>query len=175
MEIFKKSRNLADLQKELVKNGELVNETTTETPSENKFGNLMTSNNIKVIASFMLNNRQYDFKLYDYPILIEIDGAIHNEMERRQKDYVKDRYATSKGYRVIRFTNNEIEREQSMVLQSVREVMKGMSKSPRIAYVYPLSIKEQIQYWYYKKFHRGEKFTKTFQYFKELKEQKVKK
>ena len=164
MQIFKKSRNLLDLQKELIKSGELVNETTTDTKSENVFGNLMLNNKIKVTSNFMLNNLQFDFKIFDYPILIEIDGEIHEGKERRQKDYVKDRMANAKGFRVLRFTNDEVKNNQQKVLFDVNNLIANIGKQPRIVYIYSLSILEQIQYWYAKKMKKPYNLIEKFKY-----------
>lgn len=167
MQIFKKNRNLADLQRELAKSGEFVNETTTDTKSENVFGNLMLENNIKVSANFMLNEKSFDFKIFDYPVLVEIDGEVHEDQERRQKDYIKDRMASIKGFKVIRFTNDEIKNNKQKVLFDIKTLLENIGKSPRIVYVYPLSILEQIQFWYYRKAHKHYNFAEKFKIFGE--------
>lgn len=42
-------------------------------------------------------------------IVIEIDGEYHAEPDRRRKDYAKDRYLQSRGFKVIRIPNHEVD------------------------------------------------------------------
>ena len=55
-------------------------------------------------------------------LVIEIDGEYHQTLEQQQKDQYRTDYLQSKGYRVIRFTNQQ-------VLSDVEFVMSKIIKS----------------------------------------------
>lgn len=52
------------------------------------------------IVDFICRNKQ---------IIIEVDGGQHNEEENIKSDNIRTKYLESKGYKVIRFWNNEID------------------------------------------------------------------
>jgi len=48
-----------------------------------------------------------DFVCFDAKLIIEVDGGQHSES---QKDIKRDRYFEAQGYRVLRFWNDEVEK-----------------------------------------------------------------
>lgn len=150
VELFKKSKDMRDLQRELTRNGEMINETNTVTYSEKILGQALIDHGIKLVPSFKLSDKEFDIKLFDYPILIEVDGSIHNNVNKRQKDYSKDRMAQIKGFKVLRFSNEEIKNISGPIKQ-IQECIKSSGKQPRIAFIYPLTFWEQIKMWWIRK------------------------
>lgn len=55
-----------------------------------------------------VGNYIVDFICKEAKIIIEVDGGQHNEMENIEADNVRTVFLESKGYKVIRFWNNEI-------------------------------------------------------------------
>ena len=55
-------------------------------------------------------------------LVIEIDGEYHQTSEQQQKDQYRTDYLQSKGYRVVRFTNQQ-------VLSDIESVMSKIIKS----------------------------------------------
>lgn len=51
-----------------------------------------------------------DFVCRDKKIIIEIDGGQHNETQNIIYDNLRTKYLESKGYKIIRFWNNEIDK-----------------------------------------------------------------
>lgn len=49
-----------------------------------------------------------DFICKEAKIIIEVDGGQHNENENIEADKIRTKYLESKGYKVIRFWNNEV-------------------------------------------------------------------
>ena len=49
-----------------------------------------------------------DFVCELHNIIIELDGGQHNEPENIGKDNIRTEFLKSKGYKVLRFWNNEI-------------------------------------------------------------------
>lgn len=60
---------------------------------------------------FIAGNGFYIVDFYlpkPHKICIEIDGSVHDSREQKEKDRRKDEYLKKRGFRVIRFTNEEI-------------------------------------------------------------------
>jgi len=138
-------KNLLDIQKELVKTGEFANAQTTITYAENRLAQALIDAKVRIQTGFMVDGYEFDIKIYQYPILIEVDGEIHESPERRQKDYLKDRLATRLGYRVYRFTNEEI-KQVSEVVHFIKTAIADCTRQPHKTYLYPLSPFEYLKY-----------------------------
>ena len=61
-----------------------------------------------------------DFYCSDKSLIVEIDGAIHNDTEIEKKDKEREDILISLGYRILRFTNDEVENDIFKVLKSIR-------------------------------------------------------
>ena len=68
----------------------------------------------QVIAGFMA-----DFYCHARALVVELDGSIH----QRQADYdvERDQIFTGLGLRVLRITNDEVEKQLPMVLERIKE------------------------------------------------------
>lgn len=138
-------KNLLDIQKELVKTGEFANSQTTITYCENRLAQALIDSKVRIQTGFMVEGYEFDIKIHQYPILIEIDGEIHNDEIRRQKDYLKDRLATRLGFRVYRFTNEDI-RQVSEVVHFIKTAIDNCTRQPSKTYLYPLSPWEWLRF-----------------------------
>jgi very-short-patch-repair endonuclease len=63
-----------------------------------------------------------DFISFSNKLVIEVDGGQHAEMQ--EKDRERDLYFINKGYRVLRFWNNEVLLNTEGVLHAIREEIK---------------------------------------------------
>ena len=88
-ELLKKKMSYEDIKRHLAKSGELINRENTVTPAENVFGRRLVDAGIAVIPQFQIGDYSYDLKVEKYPILLEIDGGVHREEQRIEKDYIK--------------------------------------------------------------------------------------
>ena len=63
-----------------------------------------------------------DFYCHQYELIVELDGGVHE----LQKEYDSEReeYLIALGFRIIRFTNEEITRNLKGVLQKIVEACK---------------------------------------------------
>ena len=63
-----------------------------------------------------------DFYCHQHELIVELDGAIHE----LQKEYDADReeYLVALGFRIVRFTNEEISRNLEGVLQKIVDACK---------------------------------------------------
>ena len=64
--------------------------------------------NLKFKRQFPIGEYIVDFVCDEKKIIIEIDGGQHNTHENLEKDNARTEFLKSKGYRVIRFWNNDI-------------------------------------------------------------------
>ena len=64
-----------------------------------------------------------DFINFDSSLIIEIDGGQHND-EVRKKDEDRMMWLQNRGYRVIRFWNNEVLQNIDGVLEKILAALK---------------------------------------------------
>jgi len=62
-----------------------------------------------------------DFVCLEKCLIIEVDGGQH--YEQREYDVARDQFLLSKGYRVMRFWNNEVLQETEAVLEEIRRLL----------------------------------------------------
>ena len=65
-----------------------------------------------------------DFISFEKKLIIEVDGGQHNEPRQMEKDPQRATYLGKKGYRVIRFWNNDILDNIDGVLETIKEELK---------------------------------------------------
>ena len=64
-----------------------------------------------------------DFSCYDSRLVIELDGGQHGE--RSVEDALRTQWLESRGFRVLRFWNNEVEENMDSVLMRILEELDG--------------------------------------------------
>ncbi len=69
-----------------------------------------------------------DFCCPDARLVIELDGAVHDDVERQRDDNERTDYLTDNGYRVIRFRNEDVLTDLPNVLQRIQ----GAAMSPTV-------------------------------------------
>jgi len=97
--------------------GELRREPT---PAERKLwahlrGNKLNGVNFR--RQHAIGNYIVDFVSIKHKLIIELDGSQH--LEQPEYDQERTRYLESLGYKVIRFWNNQIEKEMDGVIQVI--------------------------------------------------------
>ncbi|EAU43173.1 hypothetical protein FP2506_10026 [Fulvimarina pelagi HTCC2506] len=65
-----------------------------------------------------------DFACHTLKLVIEIDGAQHNQDANLQRDAERDRWLSSQGYRVVRFTNDDVKHQINAVLDTIYAVVE---------------------------------------------------
>jgi len=65
-----------------------------------------------------------DFICREKKIIIEIDGGQHNEIKNIQYDNKRTEYLISEGYKVIRFWNNDVDKNIYGVYEKLKEVFE---------------------------------------------------
>ncbi len=92
-----------------------------QTPAEDalwqKLRNNQTGHKVRrqhVIGSFII-----DFAFLNENLLIEVDGGYHKDPEQKDYDEARTEYLQSLGYKVIRFTNDEVLHNIQKVLEQI--------------------------------------------------------
>jgi very-short-patch-repair endonuclease len=68
-----------------------------------------------------------DFVSFDAKVIVEVDGGQHADNKR---DVARDRYFTGRGYRVLRFWNNDVLSNPEGVLESIDAVIHPSPGAP---------------------------------------------
>jgi len=94
------------------------------TPTEKMVWNIVRNRQIKG-AKF---RRQHaidrfivDFVCLEKMLIIEIDGEIHDY--KKDEDQIRQSFLESLGFRVLRFSNHEIEHQLQKVINSINEAL----------------------------------------------------
>ena len=103
-----------------------------QTPAESTLWNLLRNRNLKYKF-----RRQHpiDFFIVDFycaeaKLLIEIDGSSHLEKEQQEYDQARTEYLEARGYKVIRFTNDDVRYNiHSVVTEIMEEVEKRVERN----------------------------------------------
>jgi very-short-patch-repair endonuclease len=104
----------------------------TSTPAEQKFWQLVRMRKVNgekflrqypIVCTIDGVDRRFiaDFCCYERKLVVELDGPVHE----RQTDYdaLRTEVINRLGYRVIRFTNDEIRDETDRVLDTLNEAL----------------------------------------------------
>ncbi len=62
----------------------------------------------KFIRQHIIGDYIVDFLCRDLQLVVEIDGGYHSERQQEEDDPIRQQWLASAGYKVIRFTNNDI-------------------------------------------------------------------
>jgi very-short-patch-repair endonuclease len=71
-----------------------------------------------------------DFYCSEKKLIIELDGVIHDRMENKEYDLVRDKYLNELGYHTIRFRNTEVEKELGRVLCEIKKLLNTSVEYP---------------------------------------------
>jgi very-short-patch-repair endonuclease len=64
-----------------------------------------------------------DFVAFDRGIIIELDGGQHNEEVVLEKDERRSAWMEDRGYRLLRFWNNEVLANMEGLLETIRSAL----------------------------------------------------
>jgi very-short-patch-repair endonuclease len=62
-----------------------------------------------------------DFYCHKMKLAIEVDGAVHNDAEIAAYDMVRTKNLNDNGITVLRFTNDEVEKNSKAVIQKIKD------------------------------------------------------
>ncbi len=79
--------------------------------------------NHKFRRQHVLGDYIVDFVCLKQRLIIEIDGSIHNAFEQKEKDEQRTEWLNNKGFKVVRFSNNEILSGINKVLERLHTIL----------------------------------------------------
>ena len=97
-----------------------------QTPQETKMWNILRNQQIKGCKfrrQYPIGEYIVDFVCKEIKLIIEIDGGQHNTPEQINYDKKRTKYLNSKGYKVLRFWNNEIDKNLEGVYKKIVDVI----------------------------------------------------
>lgn len=83
-------------------------------------------NGVKFVRQYPIGHYIVDFACRKKRIVLELDGGQHNEMQNKIYDDKRTEYLISKGYKVLRFWNNEIDDNLEGVYLKLLDFVKEM-------------------------------------------------
>ena len=95
------------------------------TPQERKLWQTIRNRNFygyRFLRQYVIGNYIVDFLCREKKIIIEIDGGQHNQINDINYDKKRTEYLNSKGYKVIRFWNNDVDNNMQGVFNKLKEV-----------------------------------------------------
>ncbi len=81
-------------------------------------------NNFRFRRQYPIGKYIVDFICREKKLIIEVDGGQHNTKENIQADKERTEYLESKGYKVLRFWNNEIDKNIEGVYSKILQVLE---------------------------------------------------
>lgn len=79
---------------------------------------------VKFLRQHIIGDYIVDFVCQETGLIIEVDGGYHSEPCQKEDDDTRTRYLESKGFKVIRFTNEEILFNIESVINKVYNLIK---------------------------------------------------
>ena len=83
---------------------------------------------IKVLRQYIIGDFIVDFLLAENKLVIEVDGAYHAERQQIEDDKQREEALNRMGYRVIRFTNEEVLYDTNKVLDNITKEIENYDK-----------------------------------------------
>lgn len=79
-------------------------------------------NGLKFKRQVPLDGYILDFVCFEIRLIVEVDGSQHADS---RQDIVRDRHFKEQGFRVLRFWNDEVEKNTDAVCLAILEAAKG--------------------------------------------------
>lgn len=98
-----------------------------QTAQESKIWEILRNHkmgNLKFRRQYPIGEYIVDFVCKEIKLIIEIDGGQHNTPEGIELDNSRTLYLESRGYKVLRFWNNEIDSNLDGVYQRILALVK---------------------------------------------------
>ena len=95
------------------------------TPQERKLWNILRNRQFygyRFRRQYPIERYIVDFICREKKIIIELDGGQHNQPNDIQYDAVRNAFLTAKGYQVVRFWNNDIDKNLHGIYKKLQEV-----------------------------------------------------
>ncbi len=102
-----------------------------QTPAEEIFGDLVRDRRflgLKFRRQHQIGDYVVDFYCHEHCLVVEFDGGVHSE--RREEDHKRDAWLKARGYKVLRFPNEQLWDDPDTVLRTLADVVKSTDNPP---------------------------------------------
>ena len=79
---------------------------------------------VKIQRQHIIGDFIVDFLAPNERLIIEVDGAYHAEERQKEDDKMRAEILERKGYKVIRFSNEEVLYDTDMTIKKIKEALK---------------------------------------------------
>ena len=79
---------------------------------------------VKILRQHIIGDFIVDFLAPNERLIIEVDGAYHAEERQKEDDKMRAEILERKGYKVIRFSNEEVLYDTDMTIKKIKEALK---------------------------------------------------
>lgn len=76
---------------------------------------------VKFLRQHIIGDYIVDFLARSEGLIIEMDGAYHAERQQMEDDVVRTEFLQGLGYRVLRFTNEQVLYDINLVIQQIKD------------------------------------------------------
>lgn len=103
-----------------------------QTEAENALWEALRSKSLgeKFRRQHIIGDFIVDFVSLKSLLIVEVDGGYHNDPEQQQADKLRTQFMEEQGFKVIRFTNEEILQDIDNVLNNIKEAIKSNQALP---------------------------------------------
>lgn len=74
---------------------------------------------IKFRRQYIIHPYIVDFVSIEQKLIVELDGGQHNEQKTKMQDDMRTKYLAEKGYRLLRFWDNDVLKDIEVVLEKI--------------------------------------------------------
>ena len=78
---------------------------------------------LKFKRQVVIDDYIVDFSCNEKKVVIEVDGSQHNSSKGIAKDKIRDNHLSNAGYKVLRFWDDEIDKNIEGVLERIRQTL----------------------------------------------------
>jgi 5-methyltetrahydrofolate--homocysteine methyltransferase len=86
--------------------------------------------NYKFRRQHIIGEYNVDFVCLEKRLIIEVDGSIHNGLEQIEHDKQRTEWLESKGFKVVRYTNNQVLSDLLNTIASIQNHLSTISVAP---------------------------------------------
>jgi very-short-patch-repair endonuclease len=97
-----------------------IRDSTTESPLERSLARELEAQGVPYVREYRISRTHVDFAFPDAKLAVECDGYRYHH-DRRTQDAARDKFLRSQGWRVLRFSGDEIRANPSRCVAVIRK------------------------------------------------------
>lgn len=85
---------------------------------------------VTFLRQYIIGDYITDFACLEPKLVIEVDGGYHSEPRQVDDDAIRQDWLEHQGFKVIRFTNEEVERDIDNTVNKIKTALRGIEFPP---------------------------------------------